>query len=135
MQIFSESWASAYQDAINQNPKYATTSQNWNHGALAMTTTFADGTDHAIILDLAGGECLSAQVVTHTEAQAQASLVIQGDLGAWQDVLNGKIQPLMAIMRGKLKLTKGSIGQLMPFTQSAIELVNSAQQIETEFPD
>jgi len=134
MLIFSDEWTQAYQDAINANPQYSATSQNWNHGALAMVILFSDQSNSAVLLDLAGGECLSATSTTQAEVMTEASFVIEGDMQTWQTVLNGDIQPLMAIMRGKLKLTKGSIGKLMPFAKSAIELVNSAQTLETEFP-
>ncbi len=135
MQIFSTEWASAYHDAINANPQYATTSKNWDHGALAMAIIFKDDTNRAVVLDLVKGECLEAKSTKLDEALSEANYVIEGDVDTWQTVLNGDIQPLMAIMRGKFKLSKGSIGKLMPFTKSAIELVNSAQTLQTDFPE
>lgn len=135
MLIFTEDWASVYQTAINANPQYAITSKNWSHGVLAMAIIFDDNTNRAVCLDLANGECLSAKSMTLDEVMADANFVIEGDVVTWKTVLNGDIQPLMAIMRGELKLSKGSIGKLMPFAKSAIELVNSAQTLDTEFPD
>lgn len=135
MLIFTEDWANAYQTAINANPQYAIASKNWTHGALAMVIVFDDKTNYAVWLDLANGECLSAKSMTLVDVMADANFVIEGDVDIWKTVLNGDIQPLMAIMRGKLKLSKGSIGKLMPFAKSAIELVNSAQTLDTEFTD
>jgi putative sterol carrier protein len=45
------------------------------------------------------------------------------------EVLSGRTPPLVMIMRGKLRLKKGSITRLLPFTQSAQELIRSAQMI------
>lgn len=133
MQAFSTEWAAAYHTAINANPDYAASSRNWTHGQLAFALSGSGAKDAAVLLDLHAGECRSASSVAPAQAHAQAAFVIEGDAAAWQDVLGGKIAPLMALMRGKLKLSKGSIAKLLPFTRSAQELVRSAQQIPTEF--
>lgn len=135
MQIFNQDWSNAYQEAINHNSAYTETSQKWNHGSLAMAIHFDDATAQAVCLDLEAGHCNDAQSMSLETAHEQANFVIEGDTVAWKAVLNNDIQPLMAIMRGKLKLTKGSISKLMPFAKSASELVNSAQILDTEFPE
>ena len=55
--------------------------------------------------------------------------MLEADYENWIKVLTGQAQPLAMIMRGKLALTKGSMLRLLPFTQSAQELVNCAQKI------
>lgn len=129
MQAFSSDWAAAYLSAINANSEYAKSSGNWTHGALAFALT--DGS--AVLLDLHQGVCRGAMSVSIAAALEQAAFVIEGDAAAWQEVLGGKTAPLMALMRGKLKLSKGSIAKLMPFTKAASELVASAQTLPTEF--
>lgn len=132
MLIFSEDWAAAYIDAINANEEYAKSSKNWELGAIALVIK-QDGGERAVIVDLLHGKCLKSTSITMTEAHEQATFVVEGDEAAWKQVLAGEIQPLMAIMRGKLKLGKGSIAKLLPYTKGAIELVHSAQTLDTEF--
>lgn len=133
MKVFSTEWAAAYQQAINASGDYATASAGWEAGKLALVIQFGDGGAQAVLLDLLRGKCLQAQSVGAEAAAAEAAFVIAGDEATWRDVLAGNLQPLMGIMRGKLKLTHGSISRLMPYTSAATELVRCAQGIPTEF--
>ena len=128
MQAFSPEWANAFHSAINENEAYAKSGAKWNLGQLALVLD-----DKAIVLDLYEGQCRSVAHVSATEAVPLANFIIEGNEAVWQNVLSGKLAPLMGIMSGKLKLSKGSIGKLLPFTKAAIDLVNSAQTLETEF--
>lgn len=130
MKLFSEGWAQEYAIAINRNSAYRKASERWNEGSVAL---LLNGSDAAIWLDLQQGVCREAKVMSHSAAISTANFVIQADASTWQEVLSGNLQPLMGIMRGKLKLTKGSIGKLLPHTTSATELVNSAKNIQTDF--
>lgn len=128
MKVFSAEWASAFYDAIQANDAYAKSGAKWELGMLALVLD-----DKAVLLDLYQGDCRSVENISAEEADNRASFIIEGNVATWQDVLSGKLQPLMGIMSGKLKLKKGSIGKLLPFTKSAIDLVGSAQEVETEF--
>lgn len=132
--LFSEEWAQAYQHAINGNPNYYKASRGWEAGPLAfiMRASPRDGypSGSAVLLDLHKGECRAAHNVTVEEALSRAEYVIEGDYPSWIGVLTGHTSPLMLIIRGKLRLRKGALNKLMPFTQSAQELVASAQRIE-----
>lgn len=133
MKIFSPEWAQAYYAAINDNPAYAESSQKWEAGKLAMVLIRADDSGAAVLLDLLHGVCHGVISTTPEAAAAEAAFVIEGDETTWRSVLEGKLQPLMGIMSGKLKLSKGSIAKLMPFTKAAAELVNSARTLPAEF--
>ncbi len=133
MKIFSPEWAQAYQTAINTNTAYADSSQKWEAGKLAMVLLRADGDSAAVLLDLLHGVCHGVISTTLENATTDAAFVIEGDETTWRNVLDGKLQPLMGIMTGKLKLSKGSLAKLMPFTKAATELVNSARTIPAEF--
>lgn len=133
MRVFSDDWASAFHQAINANSAYRSASQNWDAGPLALVLRHMSGEESAILIDIWRGECRGARRVVADDAMAQATFVIYGEEEVWREVLSGQIQPLMAIMRGKLKLQKGSLAKLMPYTKAAIELVNSAQTLPTEF--
>jgi putative sterol carrier protein len=131
MLVFSPEWAALYHEAINQNASYLAASQKWEEGQVALVMTAP--TEKAVLLDLWHGVCRSATAVDVAQATESATFVISGEQGVWQQVLSGKLQPLLAIMSGKLKLTKGSIGRLLPYTKAANELVLSAQTVPTDF--
>lgn len=130
MLIFSDEWISAYRTAINHSAAYQAASSKWEQGALAY---IIEDSGRAVILDLHLGVCRGAQAASADEALQAAAFVIEGSSAAWQDVLGGKVAPLMAIMRGKLKLKKGALIKIMPYAKAAEELVICAQTIPTEF--
>jgi putative sterol carrier protein len=132
MNVFSHEWAQAYRDAINANTAYRTASAGWQEGAIALVLR-GEAHDVGVWLDLLKGECLGAESVTLDDAHARAAFVIEADTSTWQEVLGGKLQPLMGIMRGKLRLTKGSMARLLPHTKAANELVACAQSVPTTF--
>jgi putative sterol carrier protein len=131
--LFSEAWAQAYHDAINNNKAYYKASTRWEAGSLTfiMKASPRHGyvRDSAVWLDLHKGVCREAKSIQPEDAERQSAFVIEGDYTTWMDVLSGRVQPLVMIMRGKLRLKKGSITRLLPFTQSAQELIHSAQAI------
>lgn len=131
--LFSEEWALAYREAINGNRDYYKASTRWEAGALAFIMKAAPRhgfqRDTAVLMDLHKGVCRGARSLPPAEANAAAAFVIEGDYPSWMEVLSGKTPPLVMIMRGKLRLKKGSITRLLPFTQSAQELIRSAQMI------
>jgi hypothetical protein len=50
-------------------------------------------------------------------------------------VLAGDIDPLFAIMGGRLQLRSGSLAGLMPHARGAKELVACAREVPTRFPE
>lgn len=132
MQIFSPEWVQLYQEAINQNEAYAKASAKWEEGKIALSMKRESG-DAVVMLDLLQGQCLGAEAVDLETATEQATFIISGDEQTWREVLSGQLQPLMGIMRGKLKLTKGSIARLLPYSIASTELVRSAQNVGGEF--
>lgn len=133
LKLFSEEWAQAYRTAINNNQNYYKASTKWTAGSLAfvMQADARNGFPQptAVLLDLYKGECRSAHNLSAYEARRDAAFVIEGDYKNWMVALSGQTPPLMMLMTRKLKLTKGSLTKLMPFTQSAQELITSAQAI------
>lgn len=131
--LFSAGWAQQYLTAINASRAYYNASTRWEAGPLTFVLKPAPNrgfpTERAVWLDLHRGRCRDALGLPPAEARQRAAFVIEGDYDTWMDVLNGRAQPLPLIVRGKLRLAKGSLMRLMPFTQSAQELIKCAQGI------
>jgi WS/DGAT/MGAT family acyltransferase len=131
--LFSEGWADAFREAINSNVHYRRASTHWRAGALAFVMRASPrhgfSTGSAVWIDLDRGVCLATESLPAAQAAQRAAFVIEGDYPAWMRVLKNEIAPLAALARGDLRLTKGSMIKLLPFTQSAQELVHSAQHV------
>jgi putative sterol carrier protein len=55
-------------------------------------------------------------------------------MGTWRRVLHGEVAPLMAIMTGRLVLTRGSLAALIPYAMAAKALVDAASAVPARFP-
>lgn len=132
--VFSDDWATACADVINKSSAYRAAAATWE-GALVllMTPDAVPGEERRVYLDLWHGDCRAARAA-QLEDETIARYVLAGSESAWRLVLTGKTAPLLAIMTGKLKLAKGSLAELLPYTGAAKELVTAASAIEAIFP-
>jgi len=136
-EIFTEDWAQAWNDSINANDAYKQAASKWE-GAIAMVMT-PDGDmgipqERIVVADLWHGDCRGAKVATAAELD-EVPYLIRANPENWKSVLAGKTDPIVGLMGGKLKLAKGSLFALLPYAKAAKELVNSAIQVDTSYPD
>ena len=90
--------------------------------------------ERIVIADLWHGDCKGAAAATADQLD-DAPYHIKATPTNWKSVLAGKTDPIVGLMGGKLKLSKGSLFKLLPYAKAAKELVASAIAVETEFPD
>lgn len=133
--VFSGEWASACGAALNQNPAYREAARNWE-GAVLLRLTPAAGAEGAqlVYFDLWHGECRAARAAT-PEDEALARYAMSGTADGWRQVLTGKVAPLMALMTGRIKLTKGVLAELLPHVNAAKELVLTFATVPASYPD
>ncbi|MGE5235172.1 MAG: SCP2 sterol-binding domain-containing protein [Acidobacteriota bacterium] len=135
-EIFSDKWAKAWGKKINDNEKYRRAAANWE-GAMVLVmgadASFGIEAERAVIADLWHGQCRGAHAAKEEDFK-EAPYVIKGTPATWKEVLAGNIDPIFGLLRGKLKLSKGSVFSLVPYAVAAKELVESARTVETTFP-
>lgn len=135
MDFFSQEWADALCEQLNQNQAYQASAQTWEGSLLLVAYRFADDTQNpAILLDLWHGQCRSARLCNGA-AHNEAEYVLSAKPTDWQTVLNGDIAPLMAVMRGKLRLLKGSTTTLARYANAAKQIVVSAADVGAAIPE
>jgi len=133
----SDTWASAYEDALNNSPDYARAGRDWTHGAVAMVV-LADAAldlpqDMAIILDVDSGKCRSAKYINADEARALAPFVVEGTYVRWSELIRAGEDPIKALMQGKFKLTKGHLPTMIRYVESSKQLLVCAQKVDSQF--
>jgi putative sterol carrier protein len=136
-EIFTEDWARQWSDEINDNAEYKKAAAKWE-GAIAMIMT-PDGDmgipeERIVVADLWHGDCRSASAATADDI-AEVPFIIKASPPAWKKVLAGKLDPIVGLMGGKLKLARGGLFALLPYAKAAKELVRSAISVDTSFPD
>jgi putative sterol carrier protein len=136
-EIFTDDWAQLWSDSINANEDYRKAATKWE-GAIAMVMTQDDDMgipeERIVIADLWHGDCRGAKAASTAELE-EAPYLIKAEPAAWKSVLAGKTDPIVGLMGGKLKLAKGSLFALLPYAKAAKELVRSAIEVDTSYPD
>ena len=132
-EVFSAEWAAEWCRQLNQSATYRAAAAGWEGSiALVMVPKGSSGERRAVFADLWHGECRAARPATEQDLES-ARFVFTANDAHWRDVLAGKTAPLLAVMTGKIKLTRGSLGALAPFAGAAKELLATAQAIGGTF--
>ena len=135
-EIFTHPWAQDFCQALNANERYRRVARTWE-GALLLVMeadpTRGIPTTRAVYLDLHHGECRGARAAGPEDADA-APYVLTATPAVWKAILQGELPPIAAILRGKLRLTKGNMMALVPHVRAAQELVATAARLPTRFP-
>lgn len=128
--LFSDTWATAWCSALNASPAYQAAAADWA-GTVALVIRGDDGTARrAVLVDAAGGFCRRAHAATPGELDL-ADYVFEAMEPVWNDLLGGRLAPAMALLSGKLRLTRGSLAVLMPHVAAARELIAAAASVTT----
>lgn len=131
---FSGPWATAWASALNASEAYRTAAADWE-GPIGLVLGGASSPlERAVILDLWHGRCRSARA-GGPEILDGAAYVFEGDQEAWRQILLGGGSPILALMTGKIRLTRGHLSALLPFVRAAKELLGLATQVPVRFPE
>jgi putative sterol carrier protein len=135
-EIFTLEWARAWSHEICASAVYQAAGRGWRWPLVV--TMRADPElglpeDRSIYLDLYQGSCREGRLAT-AEELAASPYVMTADPRSWRQVLEGRLDLIPALMRGKVKLVRGSLAALLPHVAGARELVRSAARIESSYP-
>jgi putative sterol carrier protein len=130
---FTQPWADALMQVVNSDPGYAAEGKGWTNPVALVAEPGPELTSGiAVQLDLQAGKCASS--VSIAPAEVTAPYVLTANLATWIEIVREKMDPLLMVARGKVKLTKGSLGTLMMNAKGAKALVACAQEIDTLWP-
>jgi putative sterol carrier protein len=133
----SAAWAQAYKDAINENALYRKAAAEWDQGAVALVCKAERALGliepQAVILDLAHGKCRGAVYTSDDIDIDDAPFVIEASYALWKAIIQGELDPIVAMLGSQLRLTKGPLATLIKDVEGSKQLVLSAARVETEF--
>jgi putative sterol carrier protein len=137
IEVFSEEWSHACCAQLNQHEPYKSAASSWE-GPIVMVMR-ADPKqglteDRAAWFDLHHGACRGARMATPGDRE-NATYVMSAPPAVWQQIFSRKLEPISAIMFGKLKLERGSMFTLARYTNAAKEMVVAASMVDAEFPN
>lgn len=133
----SEEWIARLKVEINASEEYRQSAAEWEAGDVCyvVNPNPALGLNEAycIRLDLLRGECREAQHVGLDEGLT-AKFQIFADYDRWKQLIQGKLDPIAALMMGKIK-AKGDLPTIIKHTRAAKDLVACTTKIDTKFLD
>lgn len=127
-------WAAALQNAINASGAYREAARAWEGDFWFVVEPAHGEAAHARVLiyvDLWHGECRQCEVATDEEQRAP-EFRISGERKNWRRIVEREIDPIRALMTGRLKL-KGNMAKVMRNVKAAQELVLCAAAVPTLF--
>jgi putative sterol carrier protein len=130
---FSPAWADALRQAVNADAGYRDAAARWtNPVALVVEAGTGVEAGAAVQVDLVAGTCRSAESISPDAVTAP--FVLSATLASWKRMLIDNLDPITAVAKGDIRLTRGSIGTLMLHARGAKALLQCARQIETAWP-
>ncbi len=130
---FSHEWAESLAQELGASDGYRAAAATWEGSLVLAIPAAGGGHGHAAFLDLWHGECRAARQASDDD-RTRADFMIAADADTWRRVLARELEPIFALMSGKLKLERGSLAKLVPQAAAARELVAAAARVETVFP-
>jgi len=89
--------------------------------------------DHEVrfFLGLYHGECTGVKLLEEGD-EVEVEFTLSGPYDNWVKIAKKELDTIQGVMSGKLRLV-GNMAKLMRATRAAQEIVNSLQNVETEF--
>lgn len=135
--VFTDPWARTWCEVLDRDETYRQAASGWE-GALALVLEgdeeLGPARDRAVYLDLHRGRCRRGRAATDEDLET-APFVLRGPSATWKRVLEGGLDPIFALMSGKLRLSRGSVARLVPYTRAAKRMVEVARGLETAYPE
>lgn len=123
---YNDEWLQAWHEAINESAAYAAAASKWEWPVLLKVE---DEPGLRFYLDLKKGQCLEARRAADTDFEGEV-YVLSAPKAVWDSLLDAEMEPISAVMRGKLKLEQGKLSRLLGQVKAAQELVQCARGLE-----
>ncbi|MFB6282337.1 MAG: SCP2 sterol-binding domain-containing protein [Halobacteria archaeon] len=143
----SDEWIEAWKDKLNDNEEYREKAQDWGldfNGDFLFTIEpdnealkeefedrVSDKGDIHYYVGLEAGECTEVYPVQNPSDE-EYGFEIVGPFSNWEALTRGEIGAIDGLMSGKFELN-GNMQQVMQYSDAAVNMVETASDIETEY--
>ena len=132
----SDPWFRELAVQVNASTEYREAAATWEGDIAFVIEAEPDKgvpEDVWAILELWHGECRGAALIDE-ERGLSAPYVVRAPYSRWKDVLLGELEPVKAMMQGKLRL-RGDLPNIVRHVRAASELVRLTGLVDTQFTD
>ncbi|MEL9991351.1 MAG: Fis family transcriptional regulator [Thermoproteus sp.] len=130
----SREWADSFCSALNRSSEYKSTAAKWEGDivflAINIPLDVGVGAVAAMKFYLKHGMCLGYEFYPGDSAQlADAPYILEADYRTWLDVIAGRLQPIPAMLLGKIRVKRGSLAVLAQYAPAALAMIKTAQEV------
>ena len=130
----SDEWGKQFADQLNASEDYERSAKDWEGDFIFVIEPDKAYSETAyLFIGLYHGKCTDAAMIASVD-EREAQFIIRAPFTNWRKVIEGKLDPISAIMVRKLKL-KGDMMKVMRYPKAAKELVNCVSRVPTDFGD
>lgn len=130
--VFSDEWAAQWKALINQSQAFREAGRGWKGSLVMVLEREEGGRAAAVYADLGGGRCLQARAAQEDDLE-EADFVIGASGETWKGLLEGSLDPMFAVLQGRLHLRQGKTAELLPHAQAAKAMVSAAKGIDADY--
>lgn len=135
----SAEWGHLYAEKINESAEYADAAATWEGDLVFVYEREPDKgvpDDVYAWLDLWHGTCRGVAMLSGVDdpKAAGAKFTISAPYSRWKSVMKGELEPVKAMMQGKMKV-RGDLPTIVRYVKASNVLVDLAGQVPTEFVD
>ncbi len=133
LEFATDEWAKALMTALQGSAGYKDAAKKWEGDLTFIIEPDGNMSEpRYVYLDLWHGECRDAFAMSSL-AEKDSEFKLNAPLSTWQEVIEGRLDPIMGITRGRLKV-KGPMLKIIKSPKAALELVKCAGGLGTVFP-
>jgi putative sterol carrier protein len=133
----SEQWVDALVALANRTPEFEASGRGWEGAVGLVIEPDADaGLSEPIYVRLDGrhGKWLGSELRNDSSLVEGAVFVLRAPYPHWKDLIRQKIQPIRALLQGKVRV-EGHLPVILKWMKSVAVLAELAGRIDTEFVD
>ena len=130
----SEEWLNELKDSLNADKTFEKTAAKWE-GSLVMHVQADELLDKETIMwiDPYHGKVRDAKIINSLDEE-KSEFVLGAKYATWKAIINGEMDSMKAMMKGKIKV-QGKLTTLLKQTKASNALIKVQQNMDTIFID
>jgi putative sterol carrier protein len=134
--VFTDEWCVAFEEKLKESKDFPVYNKGWEGDVSCIIQPEPEkgvNEEKYLHLDFNDGTVNGIRMIDKEKAES-AKFVITGSYVRWKQVVKTELDPIKAMMQGKLKL-KGNLPYIVKYLKGTQELLRCLTLVDSRFPD